>query len=203
MTTVLGQLMTWSTLGTGTGRIWLYDRSHAAARPSDQRSRLHSHLAGPCDRRRKQQSDGRRHSMPGLGVGDQPRDGSDNPRMADSVYRSNYAVWHAGHYEHLMVRPDAGRIQAAYAGQCIWGHLPGSDMARRPVELQSRPCWGSALQRALLAQIIAWSSIIRTAVIHRAAANYVGPQPVDGRLPDATWRQARMVAPNLLGCTFI
>ena len=104
MTTVLGQLMTWSTLGTGTGRIWLYDRLQAAARPSDQRSRLHSHLAGPCGRRRTQQSDGRRHSMPGLGVGDQPRDGSDNPRMADSVYRSNYAVWHAVHYEHPLVR---------------------------------------------------------------------------------------------------
>jgi hypothetical protein len=204
MTIVLGQPMTLSALVDRHWLHWHFDRPYAAARPSYPRPRQPSHLAGPCDRERTQQSDGRRHYMPGLGVGDQPRECPDNPRRADYISRCNYAWRHACRCEqpHGSARSDARRLLAAHTAQCIWI----AARLRTWLDDRSNVCparvgvWprnGLSSHRSSRGQ-----SNTHTAVIHLAAANYAGSQPADGRMPDAEWRHARRVVPNLVEMHF-
>ena len=146
------------------------------------------------------QFNGGQHSLPGLGVGDLPWECTDNPGLADYVYRSTMRGGTPGTTSsHCSARPDAGRLPAAYKGLCIGDICPAQTWLDDRWNFRPARARGSALQRAQLAQMIAWSSNTHTAGIHMAAANYVGPQPVDGRLPDEAWWHARMVVPNLLG----
>ena len=117
------------------------------------------------------QSDGWQHSLPGLGVGDLPWECTDNPGLADYVYRSTMRGGTPGTTSsHCSARPDAERLPAAYKGLCIGDICPAQTWLDDRWNFRPARARGSALQRAQLAQMIAWSSNTHTAGIHMVAA---------------------------------
>jgi hypothetical protein len=88
--------------------------------------------------------------LPGLGVGDLPRECTDNPWLADYVYRSTMRggtpdTTSTSWFGSAGCWANPGSLQ----GPVHRGHLPGSDTARRPVELPSSPCQGFGLATGL------------------------------------------------------